>query len=242
MPTGPSHLGDIGRVESFRRPVRFARAASAGLLIGCLGLASMGAVGQSAPAAGPPSAAACAGCHGANGEGAGAFPRLAGAGAPYLREQLEAFASGKRKSPVMQPIAQALTAPQRDELAAFYAAKTKLGAAQDVEPRTSADVGPWLATRGRWQDDLPACAQCHGPGGIGVGGHFPPLAGQPAAYLEQQLRAWRTDDRPPGPLGLMQIVARKLSDAEVKAVSDYYAALQAMPAAAPARPARKGAP
>src|SRR5690606_31392379 len=47
---------------------------------------------------------ACEGCHGSGGPGADAFPRLAGLDAEYLRESLAAFASGRRRSGVMQPI------------------------------------------------------------------------------------------------------------------------------------------
>ena len=51
------------------------------------------------------------------------------------------------------------------------------------------------------------------------------LAGQPAAYIAGQLRAWRQGQRPPGPLGLMPAVATRLTDAEIDAVSAYYAGL-----------------
>lgn len=185
-------------------------------------------------------AAACASCHGSRGEGGGAFPRLAGTGGAYLREQLEAFATGQRKNAIMQPIAQALSAQQRAELAAFYASLPQQVRAEDAAPKNADDVGAWLATRGRWDVDVPACAQCHGPGGAGVGASFPPLAGQPAAYLEQQLKAWRTGDRPPGPLSLMQVLARKLSDADIKAVSIYYAELPSRLPVAPVKSGGKG--
>ena len=87
------------------------------------------------------------------------------------------------------------------------------------------DTGAWLATRGAWDKNVPACNQCHGPGGIGVGANFPSLAGQPAAYIAGQLRAWRQGQRPPGPLGLMPAVATRLTAAEIDAVSAYYAGL-----------------
>jgi cytochrome c553 len=178
----------------------------------------------------PAGAAACAGCHGARGEGTGAFPHLAGSGVAYLRDQLEAFASGKRKNPIMQPIAQALSPEQRAQVTAYYAGLAPIAGAVDKSPRDTGDTGAWLATRGRWADDVPACAQCHGPGGAGVGTSFLPLAGQPATYLAQQLNAWQSGARPPGPLGLMEAIARKLKQSDIQAVSDYYAAL------APAQP------
>lgn len=206
---------------------------------GCVALASSGSLPRDAGAriasAGTPDGAtACASCHGPRGEGMGAFPHLAGSGATYLREQLEVFASGKRQNPIMQPIAQALSPEQRAQVAGYYAALPRPVAAADREARSRSDTGAWLATRGRWDDDLPACAQCHGPGGSGVGTSFPPLAGQPAAYLAGQLKAWQTGARPPGPLGLMETVARKLKDDEIQAVSNYYAGLPAT--------AKKGAP
>jgi cytochrome c553 len=107
---------------------------------------------------------------------------------------------------------------------------------------TPADAGAWLATRGRWADRLPGCAQCHGPGGSGVGASFPPLAGLPAPYIAGQLQAWKTGDRPPGPLGLMRGIAQKLSDADVTAVSSYYAGLTAASAQPAASAAKQGRP
>jgi cytochrome c553 len=58
---------------------------------------------------------------------------------------------------------------------------------------------------------------------MGVGDAFPPLAGQSATYLADQLKAWQSGTRHPGPLGLMQTIARNLSAADIQAISDYYA-------------------
>lgn len=171
--------------------------------------------------------AACAGCHGARGEGGAAFPRLGGTGQAYLQAQLEAFASGARRNPLMQPIAQGLTPAQRQSVTLYYSKLPAPTQGVDAAQPTPADAGAWLATRGRWIGQLPACAQCHGPGGNGVGAQFPPLAGLPAGYITAQLQAWKDGSRPAGPLGLMQSVAARLSDADVGAVSAYYAGLGA---------------
>ena len=58
-----------------------------------------------------------------------------------------------------------------------------------------------------------------------MGPDFPALAGQSASYLSSQLMAWKTGARPPGPMGLMAVVANKLTDAEVRAVADHYGSL-----------------
>ncbi|WP_233809391.1 c-type cytochrome [Paraburkholderia sp. HP33-1] len=168
----------------------------------------------------------CAGCHGANGTGndAAGFPRLAGVGVTYLKEQLDAFASGQRESEVMQPVAQMLSADERTALSQYFSALPAVTPASTSAPVVPAQPGAWLAERGRWSDGLPACTMCHGPGGAGVGEHFPPLAGQPAAYLSNQLHAWKDGRRPAGPLGLMSVIAKKLSDADIAAVAAYYGA------------------
>lgn len=176
----------------------------------------------------PPTVLACQACHGPAGEGniPAGFPRLAGLGRGYLAEQLASFASGRRQNPVMQPIAAAMSTEQQSAMASYYATlagpAAKAVAAADPQP---AQAGAWLAARGRWNDDIPACSQCHGASGLGVGDSFPPLAGQPAAYLSAQLQAWKHAARPPGPQSLMAAIAMKLTDADIAAVTAWYAAL-----------------
>ena len=191
------------------------------------------AQGQQIASGGTPQGVpACAGCHGARGEGSGDFPRLAGTGRVYLQAQLDAFASGARQNPIMQAFAQKLTPDERIAVASYY---SQLAAPASANPApktpTPTDAGGWLATRGRWADQLPACAQCHGVDGAGVGGQFPPLTGLPENYIREQLVAWKAHARPPGPLGLMPIVAAKLSDVDVTGVAQYYAGLLRAPAA-----------
>jgi cytochrome c553 len=169
-------------------------------------------------------AAPCIACHGSRGEGNAAsdFPRLAGLPAPYIRAQLSAYADGQRENPVMAPIARLLSADEAQAVSLYFAGLP----APDLANSTPAGAGPGalLALDGRWSDKLPACVACHGSGGIGVGASFPPLAGQPAPYLEAQLEAWRHGKRPPGPLGLMQAVARRLGPSDSAAVARWFAA------------------
>ncbi|MBK4734972.1 c-type cytochrome [Noviherbaspirillum pedocola] len=175
----------------------------------------------------PSGAAACASCHGAKGEGNAAanFPRLAGLPATYIAAQLQNFAEGTRQNPVMAPQAKALSARERNAVAAYYASLPAAGGMPLNKPdATTKDVGQWLATRGRWDQDLPACVQCHGPAGAGVGTAFPPIAGQSAGYIASQLHAFKDGTRPGGPLNLMGVVAKRMSDADMAAVADYFAA------------------
>ncbi|WP_051236423.1 c-type cytochrome [Ottowia thiooxydans] len=178
----------------------------------------------------PPGVAACIACHGAQGEGSAAFPRLAGTGQAYLQRQLDAFADGSRKNAIMQPLVEKLSSTERTALAVYYSQLKPPFLADDMASPTPDNTGAWLATRGRWADQLPACAQCHGYGGSGVGTQFPPLVGLPVAYITEQLQAWKSGTRTPGPLGLMSAVAEKLSNNDVDAVAVYYAGLTAAPA------------
>ncbi|HKI95228.1 MAG TPA: c-type cytochrome [Gemmatimonadales bacterium] len=173
---------------------------------------------------------ACVSCHGPHllGNPALGYPRIAGQSAPYVTEQLEALASGTRKNPLMMPIAKALTPAEREALAHYLSglpvgrAPTPDTLAQRADSATR-HAGEVLAMRGRWADTLPACDRCHGPGGIGVGTAFPPLAGQPVRYLTDQLHMWQQGTRGPGPLDLMSTIAKRMSEEDVAAVAAYYA-------------------
>ena len=209
--------------------------------------ASPASAGESIAKQGLGAATACQSCHGARGEGnsAAGFPRLAGLPSKYIRRQLAAFAEDHRRNPVMMPIAKALSESDRAAVGAYYASlrPSHLRAASSPNGASSAAR---LASDGRWSEHLPACVQCHAPGARGVGDDFPPLAAQPAAYLANQLRAWKTGTRPPGPMGLMKVIAGKLTDDDIDGLAQYFAALPATDAgrqlAAPAGGASAASP
>jgi len=181
-------------------------------------------------------AAPCMACHGVDGGGQAAAgnPRLAGLDPAYLQKQLDDFASGARESAVMKPTASALGEDERRALALYYS-KLPLPAAlaKPATPMPTADsVGAVLATRGDWSRNVPGCVQCHGPGGVGVGAHFPSLAGQGATYIESQLKAWQGGTRHNDPLQLMQNLSKALSAQEINAVAAWFAAQPLPPAGA----------
>jgi cytochrome c553 len=190
-------------------------------------LASQG--GQGVPA--------CNTCHGAQGEGnpGAGSPRIAGQSRLYLAHELEAYANGSRKHPVMQPIASALNADQRVAVAAHFAALAPSGAASGAVAAASAASAPGavaaaggrgsqLASVGDNALGVQGCANCHGPGGVGAGEVYPYLAGQHASYLTPTLGAWRDGSRNDDPTGQMPQIAKALSDQDVKALAAYYAA------------------
>lgn len=169
---------------------------------------------------------ACVSCHGADGEGnaAAGFPRLAGLSGKYLIKQLQDYRRGTRRDPVMQPVAAALEQQQLLDVAAYYAGKPAAGNAQGTAP----EAGRTLAQRGDWDNTIPACVSCHGPGGRGVDPYFPALAGQHAGYLQSQLEAWRKGTRHNDANDLMRVVAERLTQTQIQAVSEYFAAQPAV--------------
>jgi thiosulfate dehydrogenase len=174
-------------------------------------------------------ALACATCHGADGKGNGAagFPHIAGLNAGYLEKQLHDYASGARENAVMKPFASALSSDDITAVAAYY---QNLGApVSDTSRQTQtpdpANQGEWLAMRGDWDNNIPACNQCHGPDGTGVGDAFPALAGQHASYLKTQLLAWRNGSRTNDPDQLMKGISDRLNEQQIDAVTNYYANL-----------------
>ncbi|MDF3835968.1 c-type cytochrome, partial [Cupriavidus basilensis] len=63
---------------------------------------------------------ACASCHGAQAQGAGAFPRLAGQHQAYLLRQIEVFKNRSRgNSPVMSAVAHDLNYDDARAVAAY---------------------------------------------------------------------------------------------------------------------------
>lgn len=68
------------------------------------------------------------------------------------------------------------------------------------------------------------CAGCHGPKGISRVASYPSIAGLSEAYISEQLQAFRTGQRQNPMMGS---VAQNLSDADIDALSHYFAKLPA---------------
>ena len=67
------------------------------------------------------------------------------------------------------------------------------------------------------------CSVCHGPLGMGTAPDAPHLAAQPASYLSQQLRAFRSGERKHA---VMNVMAKPLSDVDIEQLSAWFASLQ----------------
>ena len=201
------------------------------LLIGALPLVcTMAMAATPAPAAKPDlakgqalSTQVCAACHTADGSrGSPANPILAGQHPEYLVKQLQEFKSGKRANAIMKGFASTLSDDDMKNVAAFYASKSaKPGFSKDKD---LVKLGERIYRGGIADKAVPACAGCHSPNGAGIPAQYPRVGSQHADYTEAQLVAFRSGAR--GNSAQMVTIAAKMSDREIKAVSDYIAGLR----------------
>lgn len=165
----------------------------------------------------------CFVCHGANGESSTPlFPRLSGQHAAYVARQLADYKSGRRKNPVMQSMVDDLSQADFLALGAYFESQAPV--AHAVDDADLAAAGRTLYDHGKPGAGVAACASCHGPTAAGTE-QLPRLAGQHAQYTQTQLRQFsqrrRTNDN-----AVMQTIARKLTEPEIKAVAAYLSGLK----------------
>jgi len=172
----------------------------------------------------------CAACHGADGNSVlPANPSLASQHPEYTFKQLQNFkaANGKRAerpSAIMGGMVANLSAEDMANLALYFAR-------QKARPVGASDAdlvkqGQEIYRGGILAKNVAACSACHSPAGTGIPSQFPRLAGQHAEYVEAQLKAFRSGERANDPNGMMRAVAARLSDREIKAVSEYISGLR----------------
>ena len=172
----------------------------------------------------------CAACHGADGNSpTPANPKLAGQIPEYIQKQLGNFKSvpgkkSERENPIMGGMAAGLSAEDMRDVAAYFAAQSpKPGAAK--HPETLA-FGRKIWRGGDSAKGVPACAACHGAAGAGLPAQYPRLAGQYPEYIEAQLKAFRAGERRNDANKMMQSIASRMSDPEIRAVADYISGLR----------------
>jgi cytochrome c553 len=205
------------------------------LAVAFFGTCASAAEGASAPAAAPAavkpdpakgaaiSASVCVACHTNDGSrGTPANPILQGQHPDYLVKQLTEFKSGQRENPIMKGIASTLSESDMKNVAAFYASKdAKPGFAKNKD---LAALGAKIYRGGLADRATPACTACHGPSGAGIPAQYPRLSGQHADYVEAQLVAFRSGARHNN--AVMNAIAAKLGDHEIKALADYVTGLR----------------
>lgn len=167
-------------------------------------------------AAGKAKAAVCGACHGADGNSTiPQNPILAGQTARYLYLQLRDFKEGKRKDPVMSPMAANLTKQDMFDLAAYFSTQKPNGQG------SKGDASKVAAGKKVADDAL--CPMCH-LGGFSGQNEVPRVAGQHYEYALKQLIDFKNKHRT-NDAGNMTAVVRTISDEDLAAVAAYAASL-----------------
>lgn len=167
----------------------------------------------------------CQECHGINGiSSSPSFPKLAGQYAEYIVKQLQDFQSGRRKHRVMTVMAEGLSENEQADIAAYFASLPVMPGDGEGENQIARN----LFTRGDMRRNILPCQSCHGETGKGKNSPTetrPVIGGQHRIYLREQLRNWREGERHNSPEGIMNIIAKSLTDAEIEALSHYISGL-----------------
>ena len=189
----------------------------------------------------------CVACHGEGGNSmVPGFPKLAGQNESYLVRQIHAFKDGSRYGPMMAPLTLGLSPNTIENISAYYA-EQKISAnampvleSDDDEDEDDMDeaqlsemgeqkqaklddlmaLGSDLYRNGDLEREVSACIACHGPYGEGnKPAGFPALHAQHADYLIKSLNDYKKGVRQNNPDNMMHMIAIKMTDKEIKAVS-----------------------
>jgi cytochrome c553 len=172
----------------------------------------------------------CEDCHGLSAQGFRGYypiPRLAGQQPQYLKNQLRAFVERNRPNPIMSNVAHVLKPAMINAIATRF---------QGLHPRPALGGPKRLVAAGRSifengvpQDNVAACAACHGPDATG-NGEIPRLAGQLYPYVVKELTNWPKErgQNPANPDTslIMKPVAHSLTKQQIKAVAAFVSNLR----------------
>lgn len=172
----------------------------------------------------------CVACHTSDGNSQlSANPKIAQQHEAYLYKQLHDFkawgdAKPMRENAVMSAMIAGLEESDMRALARYFSMQTLQPEKSKTEEATTLGLQIWRA--GVPSKGIPACAACHGPTGSGLPDQYPRLGGQFAEYTEAQLRAFRDGVRANDPNSMMRSITLRMTDPEIRAVSDYAAGLR----------------
>jgi len=170
------------------------------------------AVALADAAAGKQKAAVCAACHGADGNSTNPlWPKLAGQTARYLYLQLRDFKEGRRKDPLMSPMAANLSRDDMLDLAEYFSSQNMASSTYKAEGAKVAE--------GKNIADNALCPMCH-LGGFSGQNEIPVVAGQHYDYIVKQLKDFRARNRT-NDAGSMTAYTQGLTDQQIDALAQY---------------------
>jgi cytochrome c553 len=174
--------------------------------------AALAADARADAAAGEKKSETCVACHGSAGNSTNPqYPILAGQTFRYVYLQLRDFKEGRRKDPVMSPMAANLSREDMTDIAEYFSKQ---------KPRpTGFKADAARIQRGSKKAEETLCTMCH-LGGFAGQNEVPRVAGQWPEYVAKQLRDFKTGVRT-NDAGTMSSVAKTLSDDDVVDLSHF---------------------
>jgi len=172
----------------------------------------------------------CRNCHGDHYQGLTGYytaPRLAGQTGEYLENQFKALGKHTRNDPVakrfMWPVLSHGSPDLWPRIAKRLSAVDAPPAADG--PKRLVEAGRKLFEEGVPDENVPACAACHGPDGHGSD-QVPRIAGQLYEYTVEALNDWVKGYRGKDPVSpedpnTMVPIAKSLNQAQIKAVAAF---------------------
>jgi cytochrome c553 len=176
----------------------------------------------------------CMTCHNSGARGFMGYmpvPQIAGLPAEYIQIQLKAFVERRRQRNlgfIKYDRVHGIPEGQRKAIAEYVSSLPP-----SAHPSGSSSLvaqGEKIFHGGAPDNDVPACAVCHGPEAKGEG-IFPRLAGQWRPYLINKLANWDRE-RGLGPNGgddnsqIMKPIAKSMTKDQIRAVSAYLSSLK----------------
>lgn len=170
----------------------------------------------------------CYSCHGVKGlNPTQATPSLAGQNAIHTYKMLLDYQTGRfnvdHKSEVMMDLMKAYKPQQMADLAEYYAAQTLPQAYYAPEKSTVTKETIRLITKGDVSRMIVPCASCHGAKGEGGMNETPALTGMSPRMFIRHMNAYKSGQRHNDVNSSMAQFTTHLTDAEIRALADYYA-------------------
>jgi cytochrome c553 len=109
------------------------------------------------------------------------------------------------------------------DLSAYFSSQE---ATPGESSQDSVDLGNKLYVGGDMERGITACIACHGPKGNGTSlSGFPDISGQHSDYIAIQLKSFRSGERHNSLNGMMGDIAKRMTDDDIKVISNYVAGL-----------------
>jgi cytochrome c553 len=180
----------------------------------------------------------CGDCHGLDGAGNRVkFPRIAGLTPGYIVKQLNDFRAGRRTNDggQMQKMMTGLNEGDLDRIAEWFAGQTPSWPTPTLDNAPDSPRIRQLAIRGA--NGFPSCVSCHSTAAPELADRpnieAGRIAGQRDHYIAKQLADFRDGRRGNDAGGMMQKIARTLSDEDIVGLAAFLSQNPSLHEAAP---------